>query len=456
MQHSSSQIRCPNCGTPIRAPIEQLIDVGHDPGAKARLLSGSLNLVRCGVCGYEGQIATPLVYHDPEKELLLTFMPVEVGLSKDDQERFLGQLINQAINRLPPERRKGYLLQPQAVLTLSGLVERILEADGITREEIEAQRAKMRLLEELLRTPEEGLQTFVSEHDSELDAAFFQLANLTLQATREAHAREAAGQRLDQALALSSLGRKLQAQEEAVKAAAESLREAGSELTRQAILNLLIEAPDDDRVTALVNLTRPALDYTFFQLLTERIEAAQAEQKDRLAALRQRVLDITQQLDKAQEARAAQAASLLKSLMDAPDLDQAIQAALPLVDELFLGILQANMRAAEKHANQAALARLQLVDRRLQEILRDSLPPGLRLAQQLLETDDDARAEELLRASPDQIDDQLLGALMATAQQFQEAADKERAERLRRLHRTAVGIAMRAKMRSGKHTGSES
>ena len=81
-----TQNRCPNCSNPIQAQIMQLVDVGQDPSAKARLLSGSLNHVQCGVCGYQGQVATPMVYHDPEKELLLTFIPIEINMPKDEQE----------------------------------------------------------------------------------------------------------------------------------------------------------------------------------------------------------------------------------------------------------------------------------------------------------------------------------------------------------------------------------
>jgi hypothetical protein len=113
MVQSLTQIKCPNCQSPIQASIEQLIDVGQDPSAKARLLSGNLNRTLCPVCGFEGQLASPLVYHDPEHELLLTYIPVELGIAKNEQERILGQLINLVMGRLQPEQRKAYLLQPQ-------------------------------------------------------------------------------------------------------------------------------------------------------------------------------------------------------------------------------------------------------------------------------------------------------------------------------------------------------
>ncbi|MFP3855195.1 MAG: CpXC domain-containing protein, partial [Anaerolineales bacterium] len=209
MAQSVTQIRCPNCQTPIQASIEQIIDVGQDPSAKARLLSGSLNQVACPQCGYQGQLATPLVYHDPEKELLLTYMPAEVGMNKDEQEKLIGRLINQIVDRLPQEERKAYLLQPKSVLTLQGMVEQILEADGITKEDIEAQQEKLRLFEQLMRTPEDDLEQFVQEHDDELDQEFFQLASLALQSAEDPQSRQAAGQRLEAALRLSGVGQQI-------------------------------------------------------------------------------------------------------------------------------------------------------------------------------------------------------------------------------------------------------
>ena len=55
-------VNCPNCKQPIQADIQQLFDVGQDPSAKQSLLSGAYNIVNCPHCGYQGNIATPIVY----------------------------------------------------------------------------------------------------------------------------------------------------------------------------------------------------------------------------------------------------------------------------------------------------------------------------------------------------------------------------------------------------------
>jgi hypothetical protein len=450
MPRTVSQIRCPNCGTPIQAAIEQLIDVTQDPGAKARFLSGSLNLVRCPACKYEGQLATPLVYHDAAKELLLTYMPVEAGLRKDDQERLIGQLINQAVSRLAPEQRKAYILQPQATLTLQGMLDRVLEADGVTREQVEAQRAKMRLFEDMIRLPPDGLAAFVTEHDQDLDATFFQLAAMAMQSVGEEKARKALAQLLEQAISLSSYGKKLQNQETELRAAAESLQAAGSSLTLDGLLDLFIQAPNLDRIVGLANLVRPALDYTFFQELSQRIDKTEAPEKERLTAMREVLLRIVGEIDAMQEARAKQAAALLKSIAQAPDLDQALEAAAPLIDEYFLGTLQANLRAAQERGDTETRTRLEAINTRLQAILREGIPPGLLLAEDLLRAPDPASAQDVLSNRAAEISDDTLGALMSTAQQLEQSGDKDRAAQVRDLHRQAVRMSMRAKMQAPK------
>ncbi len=445
MAQPVTQIQCPNCRNPIQARVQQLIDVDRDPRSKSLLLSGNLNHVNCPVCGYSGQLATPLVYHDSEKELLLTFLPMEIGLDKNEQERIVGRMINRVLEDLPAERRKAYLLQPQQMLTMQGLVERVLEADGITREEIEGQRAKLRLFEELLRKPDEDLAGFVEEHDEALDEAFFQLASLALRAGGEDGAVQAANHKLESVLELSSFGKRLRAQEQELRQAAEDLRAIGEDLTRERLIDLLIEAPNDERVAAIVNLTRPAMDYQFFAELTARIDGAEDQNKERLEALRGSVLALTQQIDQMQQARMQQTASILQSLLEADDLDEALRAALPAIDELFLSLLQANIQAAEEKNDGATLQRLREIEFRIQALVERSLPAGIRLAQQVVDEDDEARAKELIEESLDHLDEQFLSALMATAQRL-EGTDNEMAERLRRLHRHAVRLSMRSKM----------
>jgi hypothetical protein len=450
MPKTLAQLRCPNCQAPVQSPVEQIIDVSKDPAAKARLLSGSLNMAQCPSCGHRWQIATPIVYHDPEKELLLTFLPVEMALPLNEQERILGRLIKQIADDLPPEKRKAYILQPKAVLTFQGLLEKILEADGISREQLEAQRDKMHLLEELIRLSEDKLAGFIQEHDSELDANFFQLASLTIQTTPDKQAVIAAAQRIESALRLTSFGKQLAAQEEELRAAAESLNQYKDKLTRKVILDLCIDAPDENRVSALVSLIRPAMDYEFFSLLTNRIDSSSGDQKTRIINLRKQLLELTEEIDNIEKARVAQAGSLLQALVNTPetDLDNAIKEVLPMIDQRFLSILQANIHASEEQNDRSLLEQLRKLDQRIHDIILESMPAGIQFAQKIINIEDEAEAIKTIKASADQIDDEFLNTLISASKRFEESGDTKQAERLNRLYRRSLRASMRAKMQT--------
>ena len=214
----------------------------------------------------------------------------------------------------------------------------------------------------------------------------------------------------------------------------------------------MVEAPSDDRVVALVNLIRPALDYSFFMLLAEQIDSAEGDKQELLTALRERILDLTQQIDKLQEARVARAASLLKSIIEAQDLDQTLQSALPLIDDLFISILQANIQAAKEGNDQERLLKLETIDLRIKELILQSLPQGIQYAQEILSIDDEDEALSLLEDSPDRIDDQFLGTLIAAAERLEEAEDRSDVERVRRLFRQALRLSMKAKLHGGNNT----
>src|SRR5665811_1188298 len=142
-----TRTNCPRCKTPILVDVEQLFDLNIDPEAKKKLLSGSFNVIACKNCGYQGMMTTPMVYHDPSKELLLTYFPPEMGLPVNEQERLIGPMINQVVNKLSMEKRKGYLFRPQTMLTLQTMIEKVLEADGITKEMLDGQQKRLSLLQ---------------------------------------------------------------------------------------------------------------------------------------------------------------------------------------------------------------------------------------------------------------------------------------------------------------------
>jgi hypothetical protein len=436
-------VSCPNCRQPIAADITQLFDVGVDPSAKPTLISGSYNLIQCPVCGYTGNVPTPIVYHDTDKELLLTYVPPELGLPRNEQERLIGSLINQVVNRLPQEKRKGYLLRPQETLTMQGLVERILEADGITREMIQEQQKKLNLIQRLLSASADAREEIAKQEDALMDSEFFALISRIGEAALAGGDQAGAQQlaELQQSLLLiTTFGRELQEQTQEIEAAVTSLQEVGEQLTRDKLLDLVVKAPNDTRLRAFVSIARPGMDYEFFRLLSERIERARGDGRSRLIGIRDKLLQYTQEIDQQVAQRQASARQMLESILQAGDPVQALEQNLAAVDEFFLQELNARLQAARQGGDLEQSAKLQ----KLVDYVKDlsSAPPEVAFIEELLDVQDDQARRKLLDENREKVTPELINALTNIVAQVEASNDPELAAQIKDLHRQVLRYSM--------------
>ncbi|MBE0408420.1 MAG: hypothetical protein IBX69_01665 [Anaerolineales bacterium] len=440
-------INCPNCHQPIVADIKQLFDVNVEPTAKQQLLSGAFNVTQCPNCGYQGMIATPIVYHDPEKELLLSYVPSELGLPHDEQERIIGSMIKNVVNNLPQEKRKGYLFSPNTHLTIQGLVERVLEAEGITREMIEDQQRRLNLLQRLLSTQDKQSRKEIIDQESDLiDADFFQIFSRFMQGV-VVSGEETEVKRFEdlqnELLELTEYGRKFKVQAEEIKSAVQSLQEAGKTgLTREKLLKLIIEAPNETHLGAIVSLARPAIDYSFFQLLSERIDRARDQGRQRLVNLREQLLDLTKQIDEQIETRVVASRQILEGILQAKDTREAVLQSLPSIDEFFLQSLHTEIEAARKAGDIERSSKLQDILNLIQQA--STPPPEIALIEKLLESDSEEEQRSILEAHNQEITPDFLQTLSGLATEVQQSGgDSELSERLQSLHRLAMRISMK-------------
>jgi len=439
-----TNISCPNCRQSIVADIDRLFDLGTDPTAKQRLLTGAFNVALCSYCGYQGQIATPIMYHDPEKELLLTFVPPEVGLPHDEQERVIGSMINQVTNDLPQDKRKGYLLRPQATLTLQGLVERVLEADGITKEMIQAQQEKFQLIQRLLETTDENeISEIAQNEDAKIDGEFFillqRLTGASIQSGDQETARKIEQLR-ESLLPVTTFGREIQSQTQEMESAVADLQAAGEELDRETMLDLIIKAPNDTRIRALVSLARPIFDYSFFQMLSERIDRARGDGRTRLVELRSDLLDLTEEIDRQVAAHVQEQRSLINKILQETDVKNAMQNYLPAVDEYFIRELEQRLEDARKQGDLEQIAKLQDMVEIVEEA--SAPPPELALIEELLQASDDQSRREILEVHQEEITPEFTNALSNIVVQAQSSEDNELAERAMAVNRQVLRFSM--------------
>lgn len=443
-----TRINCPNCRQSIQADVEQLFDVGVDQNAKQKFLSGAVNLAKCPHCGFQGSLATPIVYHDPQKELLLTFVPHEIGLPHDEQERLIGRIINQAMNNLPQEKRKGYLLQPQVMLTMQIMIERILEADGVTREMLQVQQKRMDLIQRLLKASEDVCAEIARQEDNLIDADFFNLLNRLMETTLQSGDGKM-GQRLTEVqqnlLPNTTFGRQLQAKAKEMEAAVASLKEVGEELTREKLLELIVKAPNDDRLSALVSLARPGIDYAFFQTLTKRIDRARGEGRSRLITIRERLLELTSQYDQQVEARLNHARGQLNNILHAKDVNEAMVQSLPGVDDFFIQELNVALEAATKQDDQEKLNKLQKIIEIIQQVSATGLE--MELIEELLNAPDDTNRRKKMEANRDRITPEFVNLLTNLLTEVESKEDRDLSTRMKALHRLVLRFSMEANLK---------
>ena len=449
---AKTSVPCPKCRQPITLDLTRLFDTNTDPEAKQKLLSGSANYFQCQFCGAQGVYPTPIVYHDPEKELLLTFFPPDLNTPVNEQERVIGPMIKKAMDDLPPEKRKSYLFRPQTMLTQQRLFETILAADGITPEMIKSQQEKLQLLQQLIGASAEGLPEMIHQNDERIDDEVFMLLSRLAQASAAAGDKQSlvALDALQKALIEHSTYGKAAALEAAeTQEAVHDVQELSKQgITRENLLDLLIKNGESEiRLTTIASMARGGLDYTFFQLLSDKIETSSGDEKTRLESLRERLLTITQAVDEAMKAQLEDARQLVNDLLAAEDVEKATHEALPRFSQAVAEVINQEAQAAQAAKDEAKLQKLSQIIAVIQAA--DSSNAYLGIIDALLQEENAENRAKMLEESSDLINDefmQLLGGLLGQIEQ--QGDQPEILERLKELNREVLRFTMKRNMQN--------
>lgn len=367
--------QCPNCGAKFNAPVENIIN-GQNPAMKAAFLQGRLNIVQCPQCGASISPAIPILYYDLQKELAFVLMPPQLNLVGPAQEKMIGNLTNQLINSLPTEQRKFYLFNPKQFLSIESMAKAILEADGITEEMLEAQTQKAKLIEEFLKTPDdEALKKLVETNDDKLDVEFFEILTAYMQAAQMSgdQARFQAFFALRTVLAeMSSKGREIVAQID---------KELGLVVikSQEELLERLENAENQDERESLVAAGQPLLDYTFFQKLTNKIDAAtkkgNTQVAQKLKALRSEILDLKAKYEQEAQAALEKASGLLKKVLQSNAPDKVLADNLEEIDDAFFYLLRANIEEARRQKQEQPAQALEMIGNMAMVMLHEKYAP---------------------------------------------------------------------------------
>ena len=293
---------------------------------------------------------------------------------------------------------------------------------------LEEQQEKAELLQRMVEAAsDEALEAMIEENDDKIDEVFFYMLTHNLELVQAA-GQEAAAQKLrevrEKLLDLSSEGQAIEARNELLNA----LRE---EPNRDKLLELLIEAPDQETREMLIAFGRPMLDYLFFHNLTSEIEAAgDEEEKQRLTELRREVLDVRDRLDEEAQALYESRAALLRDLLMSEEPRELARQRIEEIDEAFLNVLGANLQQAHRQEDEDALEALREVWNVVMGLMEEAMPPELRLINRLMAAENEDQIERLLQENRNLVTQRMAQFIEESEREAREEGDLETAERM--------------------------
>jgi len=445
-----TQTSCPACHQPVVVDIQQVFDMGKDPLAKQKILSNTSNFLHCPSCGYQGMLAIPIIYHDPDKELLFTFFPPDLNTTVNEQEKQIGPLINRILNDLPQEKRKAYLLQPQSMLTFQTMIEKILEADGITKEMLDDQQKRINLLDKLIKTPKEDRLAIFEQEKGIIDINFFSILSRIVESAMEQGDEKSQKPLLDlqkQLFENTQVGQDLFIQVKETETAIQSLQEASKNgLTREKLLEILESTPSETQLSTTASLARSGLDYGFFQLLTEKIDSTQEEnEKQKLTQLRDKLLQITEEIDKQLQKQMTNAKQLLEKILSAEKIEEELEKNFNSVNDFFIQVLQTELSKARKDAN---LERIQKLERIMIVIEKASAPTEeAKLFENLLKFKDKDDLDRLISVNSTKINQGFLDLMNNIANQVQKQDNQpELLDKVKAVYKAVLRHSMKKQM----------
>ncbi|MEM9775950.1 MAG: CpXC domain-containing protein [Chloroflexota bacterium] len=435
-----TQIQCPSCGSPFTTEVHQIVDAQRTPQLKERLLTGALNVAQCPNCSYATRLASPLMYHDSEHEMLIVHVPMELNWPMAEQERQIGRMAKAITEGLPPEQFKAYLLQPKTIMTMETFMEQVYATEGITPEMLDRQRKQAQLLQELVTADKLTQITKIQDNEEIIDETFFAMLQQNLQMLEQNPAPEANNQFIKltnlqaRLFTMTNVGKELEQQQLALNKFQQVVQKQGG-LTYDIFIEQLMANSDNEKVQdAMIQMGYQAIRYELFAEITSRIEKAPADEAEKLTALREKLLVSYEAIQAETENALASATETLNAILAAPTIQQGVQQNLAQVDEMFMQFLASQLQAAEQSGDSAAMEKLEPVYQAIMQEAQNQLPPEVRLINALAA----AETQEQMQAVIGQIPPEGRPAIKQMIESVIERAAAENPELAGKLNQAAA------------------
>lgn len=432
-----TQISCPNCGVPYVADIYQIIDAARQPQLKEMLLSGQLNVAVCPNCGAGGRIATPLLYHDPDHDLFMVHVPQEMNLDQVRREELIGRLVQQVVNQTPMEKRRGYMLAPQTMLTMQSFMEKVWGTEGVTPEMLARQQKQVELLRTLSTASADVQDFLIKDRAREIDETFFGILRAQIDATSQMGDPNQVNSLLNlqaRLMTQTEVGRRLEKQQIALHALNRDAKKANGLSPDLLFKHIVANETDETLLNAIAMTGRGAMTYEFFALLTSEVEkrekAKDTAGAQRLGRVRDQLLEMQRELQQATQEVLKDAQATLDAILAAPDTREALAANMGRIDDAFMHVLDARTAHAEQSGRRDEAEKLRRIQEDIISLIQGETPPEVQLLSQLVSAPDKAARERLMGTAADLLSPELVQVVDMLREQATSAGQSDLAQRL--------------------------
>jgi hypothetical protein len=187
------------------------------------------------------------------------------------------------------------------------------------------------------------------------------------------------------------------------------------------------------------------MDYEFFQMLSERIDRARGDGRERLIKLRDQLLEMTRTIDQQMEARLLRAKQLLNTILLAGDIKEATVQNLAAIDEFFVQVFNEEMESARKVGDLERISKLKQVE---EVVDKASAPPAeVTLVEELVEAAaSDQELNKKIEEHKKEITPELMDVLTSLVARTEAGDDPELKKRMNAVYSAVLRISMAANL----------
>ena len=195
-------------------------------------------------------------------------------------------------------------------------------------------------------------------------------------------------------------------------------------LTREKLLDLLIEAPDEIYINTLIGMVRTGLDYEFFQILSQKIDAtSDSKQKTKLSSLRDFLVEVTRQIDAQIKEEKQHARETLNKILTEVNIEVGLEKYGNELNDFFVEAVQEGLQEARKAADLDKIAKLGQLNSIIEEANKP--PAEIQFVETLLQAPDIASIKTLLNEKPEVINDEFLQLLANLINQTEQQGNQQ-------------------------------